>query len=265
MTITGDYYKESYCCCLIINAWIIKPIYKYELLYNFPHFWCLVLVIHKSTGSQKKQENSRKNIYFSSLIMLKTLTVWITIHYGKFLKTWEYQTHPTCLLQNLYAGQESTVRTGHRTMDWFQIGEGICQGYIFSPCLFKLHVDYIMRNAGLNEAQAGSRLLGEIWITSDIQMTPSLWQKAKRNWSTSWESERGNWKSWLKTQHSENKDHGIQSHHFMANRCGNNGNSDRLYFLGLHNHYGWWHEFEPTLGDGDRQGSLACCSLEPVG
>ena len=57
--------------------------------------------------------------------------------------------------------------------------------------------------------------------------------------------------SWLKTQHSKNEDHGIQSHHFIANRCGNNGNSDRLYFLGLHNHYGWWHEFEQTLGDGD--------------
>ena len=89
--------------------------------------------------------------------------------------------HLTCLLQNLYAGQESTVRTGHGTMDWFQTGKGIRQGYILSPCLLNFYVDYIMRNAGMNEAQAGLRLLGEISITSDIQMTPSLWQKAKRN------------------------------------------------------------------------------------
>ena len=140
--------------------------------------------------------------------------------------------HVTCLLRNLYAGQESTVRTRHGTMDWFQIGKGICQGYILSPCLFNLYVDYIMRNAGMNEAQAGSRLLGEISITSDIQMTPSSWQKAKRNWRASWESERGEWKSWLKTQHSKNEDHGIQSHHFMANRCGNNETVTDFIFLG---------------------------------
>ena len=140
--------------------------------------------------------------------------------------------HLTCLLQNLYAGQESTVRTRHGTMDWFQIGKGIRQGYILSPCLFNLYVDYIMRNAGMNEAQAGSRLLGKISITSDIQMTPSLWQKAKRNWRASWESERGEWKSWLKTQHSKNEDYGIQSHHFMANRCGNNETVTDFIFLG---------------------------------
>ena len=70
--------------------------------------------------------------------------------------------HLMCLLRNLYAGQEGTVRTGHGTTDWFQIGKGVCQGCILSPCLFNLHAEYIMRNARLNEAQAGIRLGGEI-------------------------------------------------------------------------------------------------------
>ena len=89
--------------------------------------------------------------------------------------------HLTCLLRNLYAGQQATVRTGHGTTDWFQIGKGVRQGCILSPCLFNLYAEYIMRNAGLEEAQAGSRLPGEISITSDMQMTPALWQKVKRN------------------------------------------------------------------------------------
>ena len=89
--------------------------------------------------------------------------------------------HLICLLRNLYAGQEATVRTGHGTTDWLQIGQGVHQGCILSPCLFNLYAEYIMRNAGLEETQAGSRLLGEISITSDMQMTPPLWQKAKRN------------------------------------------------------------------------------------
>ena len=84
--------------------------------------------------------------------------------------------HLTCLLRNLYAGQEETVRTGHGTADWFQIGKGVCQGCILSPCSFNLYAEYIMRNAGLEEAQVDSRLPGEISITSDMQMTPPLWQ-----------------------------------------------------------------------------------------
>ena len=83
--------------------------------------------------------------------------------------------------RNLYAGQEATVRTGHGTTDWFQIGKEVCQGCILSPCLFNLYAEYIMKNAGLEEAQAGIRLPGEISITSDMQMTPPLWQKVKKN------------------------------------------------------------------------------------
>ena len=88
--------------------------------------------------------------------------------------------HLTCLLRNLYAGQEATVGTGHGTTDWFQIGKGVRQGYILSPCLLNLHAQYIMRNAGLEEAQAGIKIGREISITSDMQMTPPLWQKVKK-------------------------------------------------------------------------------------
>ena len=84
----------------------------------------------------------------------------------------------TCLLRNLYAGQEATVRTGHGTTDWFQIGKGVYQGCILSPCLFNLYAEY-MRNAGLEEAQAGIKFAGRISVTSDMQMTPPLWQEAK--------------------------------------------------------------------------------------
>ena len=97
----------------------------------------------------------------------------------KILQEKEIPDHLTCLLRSLYAGQEATVRTRHGTMDWFQIGKGVHLGYILSPCLFNLYAEYIMQNAGLDEAQAG--LQGEISITSDMQMTPPLWQKIKRS------------------------------------------------------------------------------------
>ena len=83
----------------------------------------------------------------------------------------------------MFAGQEAIVRTGHGTTDWFQIGKGAYQGCMFSPCLFNLYAEYIMRNAGLDEAQAGIKVSGRnfLSITSDMQMTPPLWQKVKRN------------------------------------------------------------------------------------
>ena len=93
----------------------------------------------------------------------------------EILKELEIPDHLTCLLRNLYAGQEATVRTGHGTTDWFQIGKGVRQGYIWSLCLFNLYAECIMRNAGLDEAQLESRLPGEISITSDMQMAPPLW------------------------------------------------------------------------------------------
>ena len=89
--------------------------------------------------------------------------------------------HLTCFLRYLYAEQGATIRTRHGTMDWFQIEKGVHQGCILSPCLFNLYAEYIMQNAGLEEAQDGIKIPGEIPITSDMQMTPPLWQKAKRN------------------------------------------------------------------------------------
>ena len=103
----------------------------------------------------------------------------------KILKEMGIPDQLTCLLRNLYAGQEARVRTGHGTTDWFQIGKGVRQGCILSPCLFNFYAEYIMRNARLE-----SRLLVEISITSDIQMTSPLWQKVKRSYKA-FESERG--------------------------------------------------------------------------
>ena len=91
--------------------------------------------------------------------MLKPLTVWITTNW-KILKEMGIPDHLTCLLRNLYAGQEATVRTGHGTTDWCQIGKGVPQACILSPCLFNFYAEYIMRNAGLNEAQAGIKIAG---------------------------------------------------------------------------------------------------------
>ena len=112
--------------------------------------------------------------------MPKPLNVWITINW-EIPKEMGIPDHLICLLRNLYAGQEATVKTVQGTTDWFQIGNQVRQGYILSPCLFNLYGEYIMRNAGLEEHKLESRLLGEISITSDMQMTPPLWQKLKRN------------------------------------------------------------------------------------
>ena len=128
-----------------------------------------------SAGSSKKQESSRKT---SALLTTpKPLTVWITTNCGKLFKRWD---HLTCLLRNLYASQETTVKTGHGT-DWFQIQKRIHQGCILSLCLFNLYAEYIMRNSGLEEAQARIKIAGINIKTSDMQMTPFLWQKVKRS------------------------------------------------------------------------------------
>ena len=101
-----------------------------------------------SPGSSKEQESSRKASISALLTMPKPLTVWITRNW-KILQQMGIPDHLTCLQRNLYAGQEATVRTGHGTIDWFQIGKGVRQGCILSPCLFNSYEEYIMRNAGL--------------------------------------------------------------------------------------------------------------------
>ena len=110
-----------------------------------------------SAGSSKKQESSRKTYISALLTMPKPLTVWITTN-RKILKEMGIPDHLNCLLRNLYAGQEATVRNGHGTTDWFQTEKGVCQGCILSPCLFNLYAEHIMRNAGLEEAQSGIKM-----------------------------------------------------------------------------------------------------------
>ena len=112
-----------------------------------------------SAGSWRQQESSRKTSISALLTMPKPLTVWIKIN-GKILKEMGIPYHLTCLLRNLYAGQKATVRTGNKTTDWFQIEKGVCQGSISSPGLFNSYAEYIMRNTGLEEAQAGIKIAG---------------------------------------------------------------------------------------------------------
>ena len=109
-----------------------------------------------SVGLSEKQESSRKASTSALLTTSKPLTVWMTTNWKIFQET-GIPDHLTCLLRNVYVGQEATVRTGHGTY-WFQIGKGVRQGCIFSPCLFNLYAEYIMRNAGLEEAQAGIKI-----------------------------------------------------------------------------------------------------------
>ena len=134
-----------------------------------------------SAGSSNKQESSRK----TSISALLTVPDFDCVDHNKLwkiLKEMGIPDHLICLLRNLYAGQEAIVRTGHGTTDWFQIGKGVCQGCILSSCLFNFYAEYIMRNAGLEETQAGIKIarrnINNLTYTDDM---PPLCQKAKRN------------------------------------------------------------------------------------
>ena len=170
--------------------------------------------------------------------MPKPLTVWIKTNW-KILKEMGIPDNLTCLLRNLYVGQEATVRTRHGTTDWLQIGKAVLQGCIFSPCLFNLYAEYIMCNARLDEAQAGIRIVGRninnLRYADNTTLMAGIEKELKSLFD---QSEEESEKYGLK-QHSKNEDHGIQSHHFMASRWGNNKKSDSL-FLGLHNHCRCW-------------------------
>ena len=110
-----------------------------------------------SAGSSKKAREFQKNIYFCFIDYAKAFDCVDHNKLLEILKEIGIPDHLTCLLRNLYAGQEATFRTGHRTTDWFQIGKGVCQGCILSPCLFNLYAEYIMRNAGLDKVSDGKK------------------------------------------------------------------------------------------------------------
>ena len=129
----------------------------------------------------KKAREYQKNIYFCFIDYAKAFDC---VDHNKLWIILEEIGIPdclTCLLRNLYAGQEATFRTGHGTTNWFPIRKGVHQGCILSPCLFNLYTEYIMQNARRDEAQAGIKIVGRNINNLDMEMTPPLWQKAKKN------------------------------------------------------------------------------------
>ena len=155
-----------------------------------------------STESSKKQENSRKTSTSALLSTPKSLTVWITTKW-KILKEMGIH-HLTCLLNNLHAGQEATVSTGRRTTDWFQIRKGVHQGCILSPCVFNLYAEYIMRNTGLDEAQAGIMIAGRNINNFRYAEDTMLMAESKELKSLLMTVKEKSEKVGLNTQHSEN-------------------------------------------------------------
>ena len=148
----------------------------------------------------------------------------------KTLKEMGIPDHLTCLLRNLDAGQEATVRTGHGTTDWFQIGKGVHQGYILSPCLFNLYAEYIMRNAGLEEAQAGIKIAGRNINTLRYADDTTLMAESEEELkSLLMKVKEDSEKTGLKLNIQKTKIMASGPVNFMANRWGNNRNSDRLF------------------------------------
>ena len=201
---------------------------------------------------RKKQENSRKTSTSASLTTLKPLTMWITTNCGKFLKRRGYQT-------NLPASGEicKQVKKQQLELDMEQqTGSKLGKEYIKAVYCHLAYLTFMQSTSwkmpNWMQHKLDLRLPGEISITWDMQMTPPLWQKHKGAKEPLNKDERGEWKSWLKTQHSKNEDHGIQSHHFMANRWENNGNSDRLYF---------WVGGSKITVDGDCSHEIKRCLL----
>ena len=183
----------------------------------------------------------QKNIYTCFIDYAKAFDCMDHNKLWKILKEMGMPDHLTCLLRNLCAGREATVRTGHGTTDWFQIRKGIHQGCILSPCLFNLYGDYIMQNAGLDESQVGIKIAGRninnLSYADDVALMVEIEEELK---SLLMKEKEKSEKVGLKLNIQKNQYHDIRSHHFKANRWGNSGNSDRLYFWGLQNHCRWW-------------------------
>ena len=189
----------------------------------------------------EKSREFQKNIYFCFIEYAKAFDCVDHNKLWKILKEMRIPDYLTCFLRNLYAGQEATVKTGHGTTDWFQIGKRVCQGCILSPCLFNLYAEYILRNAGLEEAQVGIKItrrdINNLRYADDTTLMAeseeelkSLLMKVKE------ESEKVGLK---KLNIQKTKIMASSPIHFMANRWGNSGNSVRLHFGGLQNHCRW--------------------------
>ena len=167
----------------------------------------------------EKAREFQKNIYFCFIDYAKAFDCVDHDKLWKILEEMGIPDHLTFLLRNLYVGQEATVRTGHGTTDWFQIGKRVRQGCILSPCLFNFYAEYIMRNAGLEETQAGIKIawrnINNLRYADDTTLMAESEEELKSLLMTVKEESE---KSWLKARHSENEDHGIWSCHFMANR-----------------------------------------------
>ena len=175
------------------------------------------------------------SIFLESLCcILFLISDYKTCFCNKVFKIWATAPTQSCFCW-LYRASSWIVRTRHGTRDHFQIGKGVHQGCILSPSLFNLYAEYTMRNAGLDEAQAGIKVV--MRNINNLRYADDSTLAAENKEELKTLLKRGEWKSWLKTWHSKDKDHGIWSHLFMENR-GNNAYSDRLYFLGLKNHWG---------------------------
>ena len=189
------FYNESTLCMRWPKYWSfsfsISPSDEYLGLISFRMNWLDLFAVQGTLKSLLQHHSSKASILWCSAFF--TVQHFCFIDYAKafdcvdhnklwkILKEMGIPDHLTCLLRNLYEGQEATVRTGHGITDWFQIGKGVRQGCILSPCLFNLYAEYIMRNLGWKKQKLESRLLREISIASDMWMTPPLWQKVKRN------------------------------------------------------------------------------------
>ena len=175
-----------------------------------------------SARSQKKQENSRKTSTSASLTVLKPMIVWMTTNCGKFFKRWECQTTlpASCETCMQVKKQQLELDTEQRTA-------------ILSPCLFNFYAEYITWNAGLKEAQAGIKIAGRNTNNFRYADNMTLMPESEEELKSLLMKVKEESESWLKIQHSKNKDHSIWTHHFVEN-------SDRLYFLGLQNHCRWW-------------------------
>ena len=181
----------------------------------------------------EKAREFQKNIYFCFIDYAKAFDCVDHKKLWKILEEMGIPGHLTCLLRNLYASHKATVSIGHGTTNWFQMWKGVWKGCILSPCLFNLNAEYIMRNAGLEEAQAGIKIFGRtiknLRYAGDKQPNGRKQIGIKERLD---ESKRKQWKSWLKVQHSKNQVHGIFLHHFMAKRWGKTVTD---YYLRLQN------------------------------